>query len=308
MEAAEEKKKEQSAIPAAILSLTNALETKFGAAIANTMRERPSKNHRRRARRAADKKEEAVVRCREHTDLQQKFQGCGYANKLINEEIRDATLDGRIPSAVVNSGATTTCMNIGKEQMQESECGEFKWKGLPFEKIGEQSNKFFAMALGHVAPGAEVVDVALPLRKEAREGHTIEGLKNNLFSINKLVQADYIPIFNKDTFDIYDAKNTVVTVSRRAVCRGYYDKRAQLWRLPLVNKGGKEEWRTATTKANPADILFNSPAPPTAHILNAYEIRAQPALIRYYHAAAGFPTKLTWLKAISNGHFLRGGA
>ena len=64
----------------------------------------------------------------------------------------------------------------------------------------------FAMALGHVAPGAEVVDVALPLRKEAREGHTIEGLQNNLFGINKLVQADYIPIFNKDTFDIYDAK------------------------------------------------------------------------------------------------------
>ena len=132
-----------------------------------------------------------------------------------------------------------------------------------------------------------------PLQNEAREGHTIKGLQNNLYSINKLVQADYIPIFNKDTFDIYDAKNTIVIVSRRAVCRGYHDKRAQLWRLPLINKGGKEEWRTATTKSKPADILFNSPAPPTAYILNAYKIRAQPSLIRYYHTAAGFPTKLT---------------
>ena len=34
-----------------------------------------------------------------------------------------------------------------------------------------------------------------------------------------------------------------------------------------------------------------------------YELRAQPQLIKYYHAAAGFPTKLTWLKAIKNGHY-----
>ena len=25
--------------------------------------------------------------------------------------------------------------------------------------------------------------------------------------------------------------------------------------------------------------------------------------MRYYHAAAGFPTKPTWLKAINNGHY-----
>ena len=74
------------------------------------------------------------------------------------------------------------------------------------------------MALGHVAPGTEVVDIAPPLRKEAREGHTIKGLDNNLYIINKLIQADYIPIFNTDTFDIYDAKNTIFTVSRHTVC------------------------------------------------------------------------------------------
>lgn len=56
----------------------------------------------------------------------------------------------------------------------------------------------FFMALGHVAPGTDAVNVALPLRKEAREEHIIEGLQNNLYSINKLVQADYIPIFSKD--------------------------------------------------------------------------------------------------------------
>ena len=31
--------------------------------------------------------------------------------------------------------------------------------------------------------------------------------------------------------------------------------------------------------------------------------RKQPEIIRYYHAAAGFPTKSTWLQAINNKHF-----
>ena len=161
------------------------------------------------------------------------------------------------------------------------------------------------MALGHVAPGEDVVnlDLALPLRKEAREGHTISDLKNNLYSINKLVNADYVPIFLRDSIQIYDATNTTITVSRDAVCRGYFDNKTNLWRLPLYHRSQSKERRTVATQQSPRTILFNSPAPPTEHIYNTYELQAQPDLIRYYHAAAGFPTKLTWLKAIEAGYF-----
>ena len=120
----------------------------------------------------------------------------------------------------------------------------------------------FSMALGHVAPGTDVVDLDLPLRKEAREGHTVEGLRNNLYSISKLVQANYIPIFLEDSFQIYDATNTTITVLRDAVCRGYFDPKANLWKLPLLNKQKSKERRTATTRQAPSDILFNSPPPP----------------------------------------------
>jgi hypothetical protein len=34
-----------------------------------------------------------------------------------------------------------------------------------------------------------------------------------------------------------------------------------------------------------------------------YELKKQPELVQYYHAAAGFPTKPTWLKAIKNMQF-----
>jgi hypothetical protein len=34
-----------------------------------------------------------------------------------------------------------------------------------------------------------------------------------------------------------------------------------------------------------------------------YELKTQPKLVRYYHAAAGFPTKPSWLKAIKNKQY-----
>jgi hypothetical protein len=34
-----------------------------------------------------------------------------------------------------------------------------------------------------------------------------------------------------------------------------------------------------------------------------YELKTQLELVRYYHAAAGFPSKPTWLKAIKNMQF-----
>jgi hypothetical protein len=38
-------------------------------------------------------------------------------------------------------------------------------------------------------------------------------------------------------------------------------------------------------------------------IHNVYELKPKPESVRYYHAAAGFPTKPTWAKAIRNKQF-----
>jgi hypothetical protein len=34
-----------------------------------------------------------------------------------------------------------------------------------------------------------------------------------------------------------------------------------------------------------------------------YKLKTQPELVQYYHAAAGFPTKPSWLKAIKNKQY-----
>ena len=76
-----------------------------------------------------------------------------------------------------------------------------------------------------------------------------------------------------------------------------------MWCIPLVSQATKDNIPIVTTPQSPQDILRDAPVPPTDHIGSVYGIKSQPELIRYYHAAAGFPTKLTWLKAIKNGHY-----
>jgi hypothetical protein len=43
--------------------------------------------------------------------------------------------------------------------------------------------------------------------------------------------------------------------------------------------------------------------PPNKAIHNVNKLKTQPKLVRYYHAAVGFPTKPLWLKAIKNKQY-----
>ena len=50
------------------------------------------------------------------------------------------------------------------------------------------------------------------------------------------------------------------------------------------------------------DYTTTSPTTPAAH--SAYKLPSVEALVRYMHAASGFPVKSTWLKAIKKGNFV----
>ena len=123
-------------------------------------------------------------------------------DQLSREELRRATIEGTIPTAISDSGAFTTCLQPIEEQAQESECGRYKWDP-PFISTGEKSSKVFQMARGDTAPGAEVVQLqGLPLRQEAATGHTVSGLMNNLASMSTLTRNGYVPIFEADKMSI----------------------------------------------------------------------------------------------------------
>ena len=104
--------------------------------------------------------------------------------------------------AVVDSGASTTCTKPEEEEMQESECGGYKWKASPHRKTGEKSIKIFSMAMGYLALGNDAVELPLNVRGKEKEGHTVSGIKNNLYSLNGLVKEGFVPIFERGGFKV----------------------------------------------------------------------------------------------------------
>lgn len=185
------KQAEEAAIPTNALAMAASINTSLNSITTNLLRDAsPVPDYHAIAKHATKKAVKEAVRYIEVGEIKMQFQGCGYQNKLTEKQVKEATLTGTIPTAIVNSGASPTCVKTDKEQNQVSECGHYKWKGLPYQKTGEKSDKLFVMALSHVALGTDVVDPDLPLRKEAREGHTVKGMQNNIYSVSKLVQAD----------------------------------------------------------------------------------------------------------------------
>ena len=66
----------------------------------------------------------------------------------------------------------------------------------------------------------------------------------------------------------------------------------------------KCEHQNHTTQQT-TSLFFGQQEPPlTDKILNAYELKTRPEIVRYYHVAAGFSTKPSWLAAIKNRHYI----
>ncbi len=93
----------------------------------------------------------------------------------------------------------------------------------------------------------------------------------------------------------------MLKVSRAAILRGWLDKKANLWRIPLVPIVLKNNTDTVLANKPPTEFLPNCP-PPIKAIHNVYELKTQPELVQYLHTSAGFPTKPTWIEAIKNNH------
>ena len=85
--------------------------------------------------------------------------------------------------------------------------------------------------------------------------------------------------------------------------RGWRLRDEGLWRILLVVNVKNEYTETILLNKLPSSSLVNNKPPPTGKILNAYDMKTRPELAHFYHAAAGFPTKPTWLAAIKNSHY-----
>ena len=227
---------------------------------------------------------------------------------LTKAEIRAMVLDGTIPSGISDTGATSTA---GRPQD-------------PFILSDQPSNKVFHLPTGGTAQASCKANLHHRLRQPAREVDIVPSLaEHTLISASKFADANYFTIYDDKEVNIYDGETTKIYVTEKAVLQGFRCPTSKLWRIPLTDN---------VTNVNTDTVLLNSPdgrgslnpnfhipstetitdklnvlleqAPnPEEAIHNVYDLPSIEPAIRYLHAAAGFPVKTTWLKAIRNGHY-----
>jgi hypothetical protein len=143
------------------------------------------------------------------------------------------------------------------------------------------------------------------VRSPAHDIHIIPGINETLLiSTVKFAKAGYVTVFDCNEVNINDQRNTVITVSRAAILCGWRKPGTNdLWCIPLIPVVCNNNVDTVLVKHPPSKDLPKRP-PPSEAVHNVYELKMQPELVRYHHAAAGFPTKPTWYKAVKNGQFV----
>ena len=125
------------------------------------------------------------------------------------------------------------------------------------------------------------------LRPAARKMNIVPGLHSTLISVPKLADAGYTTVFSKAGAAIYDDYTTTISASNPPVLNADRCDHTGLWKLPLVEKT-KETNRTPPTN-NAINVIFDLPS---AH-----------QTFLWYHAAAGFPAKESFIKAVRNGNY-----
>jgi hypothetical protein len=93
-----------------------------------------------------------------------------------------------------------------------------------------------------------------------------------LLSTAKFAEAGYITVFNNKEVNIYDAHNTMYKVSRAAILRGWFDKAAKLWRIPLIPVVLNSNTDTVLVNKPPTEFLPDRP-PAIEAIHNVYELK-----------------------------------
>ena len=124
----------------------------------------------------------------------------------------------------------------------------------------------------------------------------------SLLSTAKFAEAGYITVFDKEEVNIYNAQNTTLKVSKGAILRGWFEKTANLWQIPLIPVVLNNNTDTVLVNKQPTEFLPGR-TPVIEAISNVYDLKTQPELIRYLHACASFPTKPSWMKAIKNRQY-----
>ena len=141
-------------------------------------------------------------------------------------------------------------------------------------------------ANGHLASSMETATLRIPQLNAdlSTKGYIMSTFTNTIIGVVPICEANYTLVVRRE--DV-----TVLSPQGKPILQGWIeDKLPRLWELALSPDERKEKMYTTTSQKNPA---ANS----------VYDLPSVETLICYMHAAAGFPVKYTWLRAIKHGNF-----
>ena len=143
----------------------------------------------------------------------------------------------------------------------------------PLIPTGRISNKIFQLPDGTRTAAVTVNELAHNVWQPAKDIHIVPSIKSNsLLSMAKFAEAGYITVFDNEEVNIYDAYNTMFKVSRGAILRGWFDKTANLWRIPLIPVVLNNSTDTVLVNKPPTEFLPHRTSVIEA-IHNVYELK-----------------------------------
>ena len=117
-----------------------------------------------------------------------------------------------------------------------------------------------------------------------KTGYIMPTFTNTLIGVGPICDANFTVVFRKE--DV-----TVMSPQGKPILQGWREKTIpRIWRFALSPDETKEKKYITTSQKGPE---ANS----------VYDLPRVEALVRYMHAAAGFPVKYTWLKSIKHGNY-----
>ncbi len=118
------------------------------------------------------------------------------------------------------------------------------------------------------------------VRALANELYITPGVsQHSLLSTGKFADANYITVFDKEMVNVYNANNTIFTVSRGAILRGFCNPVLNLYWIPLVDMVRNNNTDTIIVNCPPTEYLPDQP-PPSKAAYYVYKLKTQPELVQ----------------------------
>jgi hypothetical protein len=195
------------------------------------------------------------------------------ANKVAAHWARKLNNRKLCKMGILDTGATS-----GAAPEEDKEC---------FDNTGEASTKTFMFPDKRTNKATKRMLTKHNLRPAASEMNIVPGLHSTLISVPKLADAGYTTVFSKAGAAIYNDYTTKISASQPPVLNADRCDHTGLWKLPL-DKHNEDP----------------NKSPPTNEAINViFDLPSACQTFLWYHAAAGFPVKETFAKAVCNGNY-----